>query len=318
MSLELINNLNLIHLRIFESVYRLKSMTLAAQELFLTQSGVSQHMKNLEESLGISLFVRNRSGLFTTEEADLLYKSYKKAFGEIEQTLKLIKDPQQQQLTGTLKIGLPTEFGNNILIPLVADWAKKYTKVKFDFSYGYGAALIEQLESGQIDLAFIDSIQKNKKIKSQVVFQENLLLVASDNYLKQTNKQNQSLNKIHNQKIEKEKDLLNLDFLEYEHKESILRLWFGYHYGKKNIHLNIKAWAMNVQGVASLMKQGLGAAILPDHLVEKLIKQGHNLHIFKGKKANLKNDISVVWIKNKPQSQATEELLNFILNNNKN
>ena len=111
------------------------------------------------------------------------------------------------------------------------------------------------------------------------------------------------------------KDLLNLEFLEYEHKESILRLWFGYHYGKKNVNLNVKAWAMNVQGVASLIKQGMGAAILPDHLIEKLIKQGQNLHIFKGKKTSLKNDISVAWLKDKPKTQLTEELLKYINKN---
>ena len=45
------NNLNL--LRIFESVYRLGSMTKASKELFMTQSGVSQNIKNLEELLEI-------------------------------------------------------------------------------------------------------------------------------------------------------------------------------------------------------------------------------------------------------------------------
>ncbi|MGZ3691990.1 MAG: LysR family transcriptional regulator [Pseudobdellovibrio sp.] len=300
MALALINNLNLSHLKIFESVYRLKSMTLAAQELFLTQSGVSQHMKSLEESLGLELFIRNRSGLYSTEAADLLYKSYHKAFGEIEATLHDIKDPQHKELTGTLRIGIPTEFGNNIVIPFLSEWSKKHSQVKFDFVYGYGLSLIQMLEDGELDLAFIDSFQKNKKIVSKVVFQETLNLVASTQYLKKPFRENI-------------KDLMALDFLEYEHKESILRLWFGYHYGKKNVNLNIRAWAMNVQGVASLVKQGMGAAILPDHLIEKLIKQGQPLHVFKGKRATLKNDISLTWLKDKPKTQAADDLIKYII-----
>lgn len=65
-----IANLNINQLKIFESVYRLKSMTLAAQELFLTQSGISQHIKSFEESLEITLFIRNRTMLYATYEAD--------------------------------------------------------------------------------------------------------------------------------------------------------------------------------------------------------------------------------------------------------
>jgi DNA-binding transcriptional LysR family regulator len=283
-------------------------MTLAAQELFLTQSGVSQHMKSFEDSLNLTLFIRNRSQLYTTEQADLLYKGCVNAFREIEETLHKIKDPKQKQVEGTIKIGIPTEFGNNIVIPFLSEWSQKYPQVKFDFIYGYGLGLMQQLESGEVDLGFIDSIQKNRKISSRVIFQEDLNLVASVSYLKK-----------HDYKpSQKEvlKDLLELDFLEYEHKESILRMWFQYHYGKKNVNLNIRAWATNVQGVASLVKQSMGVAILPDHLIEKLIKQGQALHVFKGKKSSLKNDISVAWVKDRPRSQAIDELLKYILTKN--
>lgn len=283
-------------------------MTLAAQELFLTQSGVSQHMKSFEQSLNLTLFIRNRTQLYTTQEADLLYKSCVKAFAEIEQTLSKINDPKQTQVAGTIRIGIPTEFGNNIVIPFLSEWSQKYSAVKFDFVYGYGLGLMQQLESGDVDLAFIDSIQKNRKISSRVVFQEDLVLASSVSYLKKLDykiSQRENL-----------KDTLKFDFLEYEHKESILRMWFQYHYNKKNVNFNVRAWVTNVQGVAGLVKQGMGVAILPDHLVEKLQKQGQLLHVFKGKKSSLKNDISVAWVKDRPRNQASEELLKYILTKN--
>ena len=311
MGLEQINKINFNHLRIFEAVYRLKSMTLAAQELYLTQSGISQHMKSFEESLGVTLFMRNRAQLFATEDADMLYRSCVEAFKIIEESLVHIKDPQHRHVAGTLRIGIPTEFGNNIVIPFLSEWSKKNPLVKFDFIYGYGLGLVQQLEDGEIDLAFVDSIQKNKKIASKVVFQENLHLVASQAYLKSANYFNRA-----NLQKENLKQVLSLDFLEYEHKESILRLWFAYHYNKKHVSLNVKAWAMNVQGVASLVRQGMGVAILPDHLTEKLVKQGLALHVFKGKKANLTNDISLAWVSDRPRSKACDEVLKYILSRN--
>lgn len=300
-----INNININQLKIFESVYRLKSMTLAAQELFLTQSGISQHIKSFEESLEITLFIRNRTMLYATYEADQLYKTCLKSFSEINQTLNNIKNPNHAKLEGQINIGVPTEFGNNIVIPHLAEWSKKNPLVKFDFIYGYGTHLVEQLLQGQLDLAFVDSLQKNKKLISQVVYKENLNLVASTNYIKEK--------KITIRGKENLKQLLHLDFLEYEHKESILRLWFRYHYSKKNIGLNIRAWAMNVQGLASLIKQDMGVAVLPDHLTEIILKEGSGLHIFKGTKPNLKNEISLAWLKEKPPSMAATDLRKYIL-----
>lgn len=310
MALNLINKLNAHHLKVFESVYRLKSMTLSAQELFLTQSGVSQHIKSFETELGLNLFVRNRSGLFATEQADLLYQSYTQAFGQINQTLSQIKGTNRSELEGIVRIGIPTEFGNNVVIPYLSAWAKKHTQVKFDFIFGYGLNMSEQLEKGEVDLAFIDSFQKNGKMSSRVVFQESLNLVTTADYLKEKkltfkSKQRENIN-----------ELLQMDYLDYEHQESILRLWFKYNYNKKNVGLNIRAWAMNVQGVASLVRQGLGVAILPDHVTEKLQKQ-LALHIFKGRQIeSLKNDISLVWLKDKPRSRAVESLFSYIYQKN--
>lgn len=295
-----INKISVAHLKVFESVYRLKSMTLAAQELHLTQSGVSQHMNHLENDLGVDLFARNQKKLFPTEMADRLYSSCFKAFEEIESTLASIKDPKQKELSGRLRIGMPTEFGNNIAIPFLAEWCKKHKNVKLDFIYGYGLSLMQQLEKQEIDLAFIDSIPKSKKVDSHVVFQETLNLAATKEYLRQMNFSSESY-----------KNLVTLDYIEYEHKESIIRNWFHYNYNKQNAPLKIRAWAMSVQGVTSLIRQSMGAGILPHHLIEKLHKQGVNLHLFKGRKAVMTNDISIAWLKGIPRSQAVDELLKY-------
>jgi len=107
----LISHINVNHLKIFEKVYSAKSMTLAAQQLFLTQSGISQHIKKLEEDLGVTLFVRDRSELFPTSEADELYKVCERAFRDIGLTLEKMQGPREQELEGTLRMGIPTEFG---------------------------------------------------------------------------------------------------------------------------------------------------------------------------------------------------------------
>jgi len=65
----LIDQINLNQLRVFESVYRTKSMTHAARELHLTQSGVSQHIKALEDVLTLKLFDRIKHFINTPQKA---------------------------------------------------------------------------------------------------------------------------------------------------------------------------------------------------------------------------------------------------------
>ena len=301
-----LNQINVNHLKIFEKVYQLKSMTMAAQQLFLTQSGISQHIKNLESDLGVTLFVRDRSELFPTPKADELFKVCEKVFRDLSLALIQMQDAQEQELTGTIRLGIPTEFGNNVILPSVARWSKSHPKVKFEFIYGYGNHLIEQLLSNQLDVAFVDAVKLPRSVNTKAIFEESLSLVVSKEYLKKRNIIFQS-------QKEKLSTLLGLDFLEYEKRESILRMWLQHHYGKKNITLNIRAWAMNVQGVATLIKQDMGAAVLPDHVIEKLEKEGARLHRFKGAREGMKNRVSLVWVRKKPLSRAALELKEFLI-----
>jgi DNA-binding transcriptional LysR family regulator len=301
-----LNKINVNQLKVFETVYRTKSMTLAAQELFLTQSGVSQHIKKLEEDLEVQLFVRNRQELFAYPEADRLYRACEKAFGELSQTLEQLQESQELELEGTIRIGVPTEFGNNVIIPKISEWSHPFAKVKFDIVYGYGSHLTDLLQANQLDLAFVDSVKWHSGLKAQPVFEESLSLAVSHEYLKKRD----LMFKSSKPKIAQ---FMQLDYLDYEHQESILRLWFKHHFGKKNLPLKIRVWAMSVQGVASLIKQDMGAAILPDHVIEKVLKEGVSMHVFKGPKEILKNEISLVWMRKRPLPRAAEELRDFLL-----
>src|SRR4051812_5232545 len=112
----LIDHVNLNHLRVFECVYRTRSMTTASRELHLTQSGVSQHIKTFEDGLGVKLFDRIKQRLIPTSAAALLFKRCAEGLYGIEQALTEIKGGEKQ-LSGTVNIGMPIEFGNNIMMP---------------------------------------------------------------------------------------------------------------------------------------------------------------------------------------------------------
>jgi len=70
-------------LKVFEAAVRTKSLTVAAQELHITHSAVSQQIKLLEEHFGMALFIRRPRGVEATEAAHLFYLEVKASLDRI-------------------------------------------------------------------------------------------------------------------------------------------------------------------------------------------------------------------------------------------
>ncbi len=68
---------DLNRLRLFFHVYRLQSIKMAAEVMFLTQPGVSQHIQKLESEIKTPLFIRRHKKIIPTRAADQLFKLVK-------------------------------------------------------------------------------------------------------------------------------------------------------------------------------------------------------------------------------------------------
>jgi DNA-binding transcriptional LysR family regulator len=295
-----IDHVNLNHIRVFECVYRTRSMTQAAQELHLTQSGVSQHIKSLEDMLGVQLFDRIQQKLVATSAGALLFKKSSQGLREIEQALWALKGADQQ-LSGNVTIGMPTEFGNNLVLPLLAQIAKKHPLIHFKLNLGLASAMNAMLLSGEVDFAFVDDFRMDRRIKIERVYDETLELCASEELIKRVGAPKNT-----------RKFFESLEYVEYQEDEPVLRKWFAHHLHSKHIDLNVRATVMDVQALARLIVSEVGAGILPSHRVTKLEQQGQRLYRFKGCGKPLKNTISIAYLTERthtPPTVATIEAL---------
>jgi len=297
----ILDKINQNQLRVFETVYRRKSMTEAAQELHLTQSGISQHIKALEDTLEIKLFDRLHLKLIPTEASHQLFEVCTKNFQNLEHTLMEIRG-DKIQLAGTVVIGTPIEFGNSFIVPLLSQFSKKYPKVKFKLKLGFASAMNERLLTGDLDFAFVDAYKMDRRITVQKVYDEILELCVHPQILKQKGSPKHTA-----------KYYENLEYVEYQEGEPILRMWCAHHLKTKHLRLNVKATLMDVHGVASFITAGFAAGILPRHFAEKLQKQGHKIYCFKGSGVPLKNAISVAYLSQKSHSKSTQAVLDFLL-----
>ena len=113
-------------LRSFEATSRLGSVTLAAKELHVTHSAISQQIKVLEEIVGLTLFVREGRGLRVSEDGRLYALQIRKALGDIAEATRLI---QAQPKMGELVVAVLPSFGRSWLLPRLPGFQQLYPDI---------------------------------------------------------------------------------------------------------------------------------------------------------------------------------------------
>lgn len=295
----LIDRIPLFGLRVFESVYRNQSMSKAAKELFMTQPGVSQHIKQIEVLLETQLFDRIGKNIIPTTEGRELFDKISPILFELETSLSGL-NKSGGQMRGVISFGMPIEFGNNVILPYLSEWSQKNVGVYFKINYDHAQRQLGGLLNGTLDFAFTDSFAFPDQIATINLAREHLVLCTSIEYAS-----NHDLNKHTKFEVLKE-----LDFVTYLEDATIVKQWFMHHY-KKEIQPNKRATLMDVQGVSRLILSGLGIGVLPFHMVKQRQLQDQ-LIIFEGSDIPLYNEINLSMLKGKTQSIVSQKFIEYL------
>lgn len=284
--------MNLNTFRVFLTVFEKKSMTVAANELHLTQSGVSQHVKTLEEELGFTLFERVNKKLFPTAKAVELYTRGKRGVQEIEDAVNDARRVEEVP-RGRVRIGLPIEFGINLVIPELSNLGRKFGEIGFDIKLGFATELSGMVVRGELDFALIDKIRVDTSLKVEPVASETLLLCGLKSYVREFGPVRYTTGYFS-----------QFSYVDYSEGEPIVRSWFRHHLHRHSLPIQVRAHIFDVQGISKMILAGLGVGILPNHMVERLKSESADIYVFEGKRAPLKNDICLIHLplKDRPLS----------------
>jgi LysR family transcriptional regulator, transcription activator of glutamate synthase operon len=158
------------------------SISIAAQNLHVSQSGISQSITRLEDELGVKLFKRNRRlGAVPTNEGKTLIK---KAY-EVLMKLHEFKDEAQAYNTvfsGNLKLSSIPGFMLFLLEPLSA-FKKAYPNVNIEISEKTTQHIIEHVKNNQIDIGLItiyeDLLKKGENLIFEVILEGKMMVAVS-------------------------------------------------------------------------------------------------------------------------------------------
>ena len=173
-----VTQLNLHRLSIFLTVVETCGFSAAAQKLYMSQPSVSNHVRNLEQSLQTTLIDRSGPRIRPTAEGEVLVEYARRVFLLTEEAVAAIREVSGVQ-TGRLEVGGTTTVGTYLLPRLLARFRDRHSAIECDIVVGNNGQIVKRLLDGELGLAIVAGQPGAPQLKTETVLDERLLLVAA-------------------------------------------------------------------------------------------------------------------------------------------
>ena len=167
--------------RVFKEVAEVGNITAAAQALYISQSAVSQSIKQLEHDLQTRLFARNSRGVTLTAEGQMLYEYVRSAMGLLETGEEKLSQPRELQM-GKLIIGASDTVTSQFLLPYLDSFHKQHPAIHIQIVSGRSHKVLGLLRSGKVDIAFASTPSDTSSLDIYPCFDTHSIFVAGAEY----------------------------------------------------------------------------------------------------------------------------------------
>ncbi|MFD1167278.1 LysR family transcriptional regulator [Sphingobacterium daejeonense] len=165
---------NLEWLRTFKAIYETGTLSAAAQELFISQPGVSLHLNSLESFTGTKLFDRSARKMVPTERGKILYNFILEPLGKLELAEEQFHKRSQTE-RATISIGMCFETFQYTL-------EEHVTELPFNLIIKFGEyeQMQDDLDNGSLDLIVSSHKGNQKNLEYEPFSKERIVLVAGN------------------------------------------------------------------------------------------------------------------------------------------
>ena len=167
--------------RVFKEVAEVGNITAAAQALYISQSAVSQSIKQLERDLQTRLFARNSRGVTLTAEGQMLYEYVRSAMGLLETGEEKLSQTRELQM-GQLTIGASDTVTSQFLLPYLDTFHKRHPAIHIQIVSGRSHKVLGLLRSGKVDIAFASTPADDAGLRIYPCFDTHAIFVAGAEY----------------------------------------------------------------------------------------------------------------------------------------
>lgn len=274
------------------------SFSKAAENLFISQSAVSQNIKNLERELKTELFIRSTKNVQLTEAGKLLFEHIEPAFNLIENGEKSIREINALE-RGEIHIGANDTISKDYLLPYLKKFHQLYPEVQIKITNRTSSTCIELLKQNKVDL--IISNLPNPKINDQMEYQE--IFNFNDIFIAGSEFKDLKIKEIKLEELKKypllmlEAKTTSRKFLEKTLTEMRIKIEAAVELGSVDL-------------LIEMTKIGLGISLVPEYCLNL---EDPDLFEVKTKEKLPARKLAVVKMKNIPLSKAAEKFLKLLL-----
>lgn len=141
-------------LNYFLAIAREENFTKAAQQLHVTQPTLSRQIAQLEDELGVTLFVRSNHNIVLTEDGMLLKRRAQEILSLADKTKRDFLH-NDDHLQGVISIGSGEFRSTKYLAEIIGEFRKKYPKVKYEIYSGNAGNIRDYIERGLLDIGLM-------------------------------------------------------------------------------------------------------------------------------------------------------------------
>lgn len=277
--------------KVFHTVAKTGSFSAAARELFISQSAVSQSIKNLEECTGSLLFARGPRRVKLTAVGEMLYSHVEQACNLLNKAEAKIREMQSLDL-GEVKIGVGDTILRYLLIPFLQKFIRDYPNIKLKIINRTSLGIINSIRTGAVDLGIVTMPISDSDIDAAVLCEVEDVFIASSRF-----------SSLENRPVSLEE--LAAYPLMLLQKESSTRKNLDSFFISKGIEITPEIELESMDLLVELARIGLGIAyVLKECAIQFVEKK--ELFMLQLKEPSPKRQLAIASLKNVPLSPAAQ------------
>lgn len=159
-------------LRSFVAIAETGSFTAAAARIYRTPSAVSMQIKRLEEQLGVSVFLRDARNVALTHDGEVLLGYARRLIALNRETISRFVT---SEVSGVVRIGSPSDYGEAVLPGVLKRFAKSHPSVVVDVVIDQSSSLLKRFGSGHLDIALVSCMRGSTSDAGEVVMTDDIV-----------------------------------------------------------------------------------------------------------------------------------------------
>ncbi|WP_368490477.1 LysR family transcriptional regulator [Clostridium sp. BJN0013] len=287
--------MTLRHFNIFVAVCDKMNMTKAAEQLFISQSAVSQVISELEGHYGVRLFERLSRKLYITQAGEKLL-SYARYI--IKLNMELENDMKTLSENGSIRIGASVTIGAYVLPKLISQFQKVNSETDIKVHEENTEKIEKMLLQDEIDIALVEGETTHTDIINRPFMEDELVLICGNNH------RFAKLDCVEPYELEKEKFIIR-------ERGSGTRRTFEDEMRENHLKWQISWTCNNTDTIKIAVAEGLGVSVISRCSVINELVLGTLCEIpVKGIK--FKRQFKIIYHKNKYLTEIMKHFVDFI------